>query len=159
METIKGLLAFIFVLVILPLTGMELIARMLVTPAVTPAEVLAKTLSSPVSKKSLEELEYEFGSFWEREVGVVLECHSENCSYPQGDDVVLLTVLTERGEEKWQINHGNFQQIHKVEKGYKLIACFCSQQECLTKTPTMTILFNQSESDGHKVLRIYHYSK
>lgn len=68
---------------------------------------------------------------------VVLSCDGELCSFPEspGQGDYLITVLTREGEEKWQITHGQKEEDYHVEPGYKLVSCYCDQDDCRVQSP------------------------
>lgn len=65
----------------------------------------------------------------EGEVAVVLGCYTKYCKLAKGQ----AKVLTPRGVEKWQIEHGKPASPSVVKSGFKVVRCHCDQPECLVR--------------------------
>lgn len=85
-------------------------------------------------------------------VAVVLGCYNKHCLTRKPG---LVKVLTPRGVEKWQIQHGDPGVVSTVSKGFKLVKCHCTQSECLARGPGLTWI----EQKPHRGLTVLEVSK
>jgi hypothetical protein len=107
------------------------------------------------------EISLDFGGLKEAKLinAIILECE-DDCDFPEQGEELLLTVLTSKGEEKWQVTHGLPGEDYQVKEGYRLVSCFCDQPECRVQSPQNSLYWVEfsveSENHSYRGVRVFY---